>query len=124
MQKETAPDILKAENILEMAYQAFNNRDIDGALANMHPDVCWPNGMEGGTEQGHAAVRSYWTRQWQLINPHVEPVAYTIEGDGRIKAVVHQVVHNLAGNVLTDEHVHHIYTIQDGLITKMEIEKL
>ena len=124
MQTEITLDIIKAEAILKEAYQAFNNRNIDGALSNMHPDVCWPNGMEGGIEKGHAAVRSYWARQWQMINPHVEPVEFTMEEDGRVKAVVHQVVHDLSGNVLIDENVHHIYTIQYGFITKMEIEKL
>ena len=39
----------------------------------MHPDVIWPNGMEGGTVVGHAAARAYWTRQWGLIDPRVEP---------------------------------------------------
>lgn len=31
------------------AYTAFEARDIDSALAAMHPDVDWPNGMERGT---------------------------------------------------------------------------
>ena len=34
------------------AYAAFNRRDIDGALAAMHPDVEWENGMEGGFVRG------------------------------------------------------------------------
>src|SRR5262245_31707429 len=37
------------EELLRKAYVAFNARDIDGALALMHADVAWPNGMEGGT---------------------------------------------------------------------------
>ena len=41
----------------------------------MHPDVDWPNGMEGGREHGHAAVRDYWTRQFGLIDSHVEPLS-------------------------------------------------
>lgn len=117
------PDILP-KTMLNEAYNAFNNRSIDSALSLMHPDVNWPNGMEGGVELGHEAVRSYWTRQWQLINPHVEPVNYVTEKDGRVKVLVHQVVHDLTGNLLIDENVYHIYTIEDGLITKMEIQKV
>lgn len=47
------------EQSLTRAYERFNARDIDGALELMHPDVDWPNGMEGGREVGHDAVRVY-----------------------------------------------------------------
>jgi ketosteroid isomerase-like protein len=33
------------QRLLRQAYVAFNARDIDAALATMHPDVEWPNGM-------------------------------------------------------------------------------
>ena len=33
-------------------YAAFNARDIDAALAGMHPEVDWPNGWEGGRVHG------------------------------------------------------------------------
>ena len=56
-------------------YQAFNSRDIDGALSVMRADVIWANGMEGGFVYGHEGVREYWTRQWQQIDPRVEPRA-------------------------------------------------
>jgi ketosteroid isomerase-like protein len=73
------------KKILRQAYQHFNNRDIDSTLAVMHPDVDWPNGMEGGIEHGHEAVRTYWTRQWTMINPSVEPIRFRKEADGRNK---------------------------------------
>ena len=44
---------MKPEELLRTAYVAFNNRDIDGALAVMHADVARPNGMEGGTVHGN-----------------------------------------------------------------------
>lgn len=34
--------------IIEQAYSAFNQRDIDGALAHMTQDVTWPRASEGG----------------------------------------------------------------------------
>jgi len=91
--------------VLERTYAAFNARDIDAVLAVMHPDVIWPNGMEGGTVVGHAAVRAYWTRQWGLIDPRVEPRGFTLEADGRIAVAVHQVVRDLAGTGLKDDMV-------------------
>lgn len=110
-----------ARAVLERTYAAFNARDIDAVLAVMHPDVDWPNGMDGGRVRGHAAVRAYWTRQWALIDPRVEPRGFTVEADGRMAVAVHQVVRDLAGTVLRDVTVEHVYTFEGDLITSMEI---
>ena len=103
------------------AYAAFNERRLDDALALMDPDVEWPNGMEGGTVHGRAGVREYWTRQWALIDPHVEPRRTTIAEDGRVHVDVHQVVRDLQGSVLLDQMVEHVYTLKGGLAERMEI---
>jgi ketosteroid isomerase-like protein len=103
------------------AYAAFNARHLDDALALMDPEVEWPNGMEGGTVHGHAGVREYWTRQWAMIDPHVEPRRTTIGGDGRVYVDVHQVVRDLHGTVLVDQMVQHVYTLKDGRAERMEI---
>jgi SnoaL-like domain len=87
----------------------------------MHPDVDWPNGMEGGREHGRAAVREYWTRQFGIIDSQVEPVTFTSRGAGRVAVEVHQVVRDLDGNLLADGRVHHVYTFRDGLVAKMDI---
>ncbi len=52
------------QNLFQGVYNAFNKRDIPGALKSMAPDVRWPNGWEGGYVNGHDEVRTYWTRQW------------------------------------------------------------
>ena len=107
--------------LLNAAYDAFNARDIDAALATMSQDVSWPMAFKGGFVQGHQAVRVYWTEQWSEINPHVEPVSFHREDDGRIAVEVHQVVRDLAGALLADEHVVHRFTLANGLIQKMEV---
>ena len=109
-----------AEDLLRSAYAAFNARDIDGALALMHPDVDWPNGMEGGRELGYDAVRAYWARQFGLIDSHVEPESFE-EVDGKIVVQVHQVVRDLDGALLSDQQVQHVYTLRDALIARMDI---
>jgi ketosteroid isomerase-like protein len=58
----------EAEKLLRRAYEAFNARDIEGALATMQPDVDWPNGMEGRRVHGHQEVRDYWQRQFTSID--------------------------------------------------------
>jgi len=109
--------------LLKRAYAAFNARDIDGALATMKPDVAWPNGMEGGTVHGHEGVRAYWTRQWGMLDPHVDPKTFDVDPSGRIVVGVHQVVNDRAGKLLLDRMVEHIYTIEDGLIRSMDIRE-
>jgi hypothetical protein len=77
--------------------------------------------MEGGRVHGHSEVRDYWTRQWAIVDPHVEPVSFTTDADGRIILQVHQVVHDLNGKLLLDQMIQHVYLVQDGLIRSMEI---
>ena len=113
-----------SRDVLMAAYSFFNARDLDSVLKTMHEDVDWPNGMEGGRVHGHAGVRDYWTRQWSLINPHVEPVGFETEADGRIAVTVHQVVRELSGKVLVDQLIEHVYRVEDGLIRSMEIREL
>jgi hypothetical protein len=109
--------------LLQRAYAAFNARDIDSALATMKPDVVWPNGMEGGVVHGHQGVRAYWTRQWGILNPHVDPVEFEEDDSGRIVVQVHQIVHDVSGKLLLDRMVEHVYTIEDGLIRTMDIRE-
>ena len=108
--------------LLERAYAAFNARDLDAALATMHPDVDWPNGWEGGRVTGHDGVRQYWTRQWAAIDPRVEPTEFATDDLGRAVVTVHTIVRELSGAVVSDGVVTHVYTFEDGLIRKMEIQ--
>jgi hypothetical protein len=109
------------EELLRRAYEAFNARDVDAALALMHRDVDWPNGMEGGRVLGRAAVREYWTRQFEVIDSRVEPEGFTTDAEGRVVVDVHQVVRDTAGELLSDGRVEHVYAIRDGLVERMEI---
>jgi hypothetical protein len=115
------PAVAKREALLS-AYRDFNARRIDAVLARMQPDVDWPNGMEGGRVLGHEAVRAYWTRQWTLLDPHVDPLQIETSPDGSTLVQVHQVVRDLVGNLLADSIVHHVYTFRDDLIDRMDIE--
>ncbi len=117
MPDQPSPEV----ELLRAAYAAFNARDFDAAFATMAPDVAWPRAFKGGVVRGHQEVRAYWTEQWSEIDPHVEPVSFHPEGAGRILVDVHQVVRDLDGAVLGDEHVGHRFTIENGLIQAMEV---
>lgn len=114
--------IQNQQDLLTQAYADFNVRNIDAVLAAMHPDVEWANGMEGGYLQGRDAVRDYWIRQWQSIDPKVEPQKFQLDERGRIVVDVHQVVCDLNGNSIDNRMVQHLYTIEDNSIRRMEIK--
>ena len=109
------------KTILEQAYSAFNNRDIDGALALMTEDVSWPKASEGGKIVGKEEIRAYWTRQRTEFDPHVKPLAITEEDGGKTRVRVHQLVKSLQGDVLSDSEVVHIFTMNNGLIAAMDL---
>jgi ketosteroid isomerase-like protein len=107
--------------LLRRMYAAFNRREVDAVLAEMHDDVDWPNGMEGGRVLGKTAVRDYWKRQFETLDPNVQPTHFTVEPDGRIAIDVHQVVHDKGGKLLVDQMIQHVYEFRDGRIQNMEI---
>jgi len=109
---------------LKQVYQRFNARDLENVLAALHPDVTWANGMEGGHVHSRDAVRSYWIRQWAMVDPHVEPTAFSSGPDGETIVEVHQTVRDLQGAVLVDQTVGHIFTIENGLITRFDIREV
>lgn len=107
--------------LIKRVYDRFNARDMDTVLAAMHEDVTWANGMEGGHVHGRDGVRSYWTRQWAMVDPHVEPVDISTSPGGEIVVEVHQIVRDLAGNVLVDQMVGHIFRIENRLVKRFDI---
>ena len=107
--------------LLKRIYSSFNTRDMDTVLAAMHNDVVWANGMEGGHVHGREGVRIYWTRQWAMINPNVEPVSFSIGPEQEVIVDVHQVVHDLEGKLLVDQMVVHIFRFENGLIKRFDI---
>ena len=109
------------KTIIERAYSAFNEQDIDGALALMTQDVSWPKASEGGKVVGKEEIRAYWSRQRSEFDPQVEPLAMTEEEGGKTSVRVHQLVKNLQGAVLSDSEVLHVFTVNGGLIAAMDL---
>jgi ketosteroid isomerase-like protein len=113
-------EVQQEHQFLTDLYTAFNARDIARCLAGMTPDVTWANGMDGGYVHGHEGVRAYWTRQWKLVNPRVEPQDFQSNAN-KVMVDVHQVVRALDGTVIVDQMVKHIFTIESGLVKIFEI---
>jgi hypothetical protein len=111
----------KIESLIAQVYSAFNQRNIDGALAFMSDRVSWPKASEGGRVVGKEEIRAYWSRQWKEFDPHVEPLEVLDQGAGRTHVRVHQLVKSLDGDVLSESEVWHVYTVANGLIERMDL---
>ncbi len=109
-------------NLIKNAYTAFNDRDIDKALATMQQDVLWSKAWEAGYISGHNEIKEYWTRQWKEINPKVYPIAFSDRANGTLEVLVDQKVKDLEGNILFEGKVKHIYSFENALIKTMDIE--
>lgn len=107
--------------LLKRIYERFNARAIEAVLAALHEDVVWANGMEGGHVYGRDAVRSYWTRQWKTIDPHVYPVSFAAGPEGEITVEVRQEVRDLNGNLLANRMVGHVFRIEDNTVRRFDI---
>ncbi|MGB7589221.1 MAG: nuclear transport factor 2 family protein [Solirubrobacterales bacterium] len=116
------PDQAAAEAILRATYRAFNARDVDAAIALMHPQVNWPNAWEGGRVTGRDGVAGYWRRQFESISSRVEPEGFEHDPDGGVTVLVRQVVDDaMTGELLSDVRVRHRYRFEDGLIVRMDV---
>src|ERR1700730_3835422 len=93
------------QTLIAEVYSAFNQRNIDGALALMRESVSWPKASEGGRVVGKEEIRAYWNRQWKEFEPHVEPIEVIDRGAGKIDVRVRQLVKSLGGDVLSDSEV-------------------
>ena len=113
---------MTTHELLARAYAAFNDRDIDGALALMSENVSWPKASEGGRVVGKREIREYWMRQWAEFDPRVDILEVIDDEAGRTDVKVHQLVKDLQGNVLSDNEVWHVYRIANGLIERLDIK--
>ncbi len=107
--------------MLEGLYRDFNDRDIDAVLEHLAPGVDWANGMTGGRVHGRDAVRAYWQKQWQEIDPRVEPMRIQTVPDGKTHVRVDQLVRSLDGKILTNNQVEHVYEFEGPFIARMTI---
>jgi ketosteroid isomerase-like protein len=115
-------DIEARQALLEPIYEAFNRRDIDAILENLHPDVDWPNVLAGERLHGRDALRAYWLDQFKLIRSEVAPLRFTALPDGRTQVLVDQVVRNLDGRLWSEGQVVQTYSFDPGgRITRMDV---
>ena len=116
-------------DVLKRMYDRFNARDIDGVLAALAHDVAWANGMDGGHVHGREAIREYWTGQWAIVSPHVEPLSFDKAADGSVVVTVQQSVRDLEGRPVQEQAhglrewvVGHVFRFRQGKVTRFDIQ--
>lgn len=117
-----------AIQLIKRLYDCFNARNINGVLVALDEDVAWANGMDGGHVHGHSALRDYWTRQWAVVSPHVEPISFHYAQDEGVVVEVIQTVFDLNGQPLSgqthglkDKTVTHIFRLDGDKIKRFDI---
>ncbi len=107
--------------MLEALYRAFNARDIDAALDHLAPGVDWPDVSSGSRLHGRDQVRAYWQKQWQEIDPTVEPMRIDMTPDGKAHVLVDQLVRALDGEILQNLKVEHVFEFEGPFISRMTV---
>ena len=110
------------EQVIHQIYNGFNARDMESVLGLLTDDVAWANGMEGTHVHGKDAIRDYWTHQWSVVDPHVEPLKIAKAADASLVVDVHQVVKNFEGQTLIDETVKHAFRLDGGRVQRFDIQ--
>ncbi len=111
----------RRREVIEALCDAFNERDIDAALSHLAPGVDWPNGMTAGRIHGRDAVRQYWLARWRDADPVVKPMRIDFAADDTVRVRVDQLVRDLAGKILQNGQVEHVYTFDGAFIVRMMI---
>jgi hypothetical protein len=105
------------QRLVQQAYDAFNARAPEAALATLHAGVQWDDG-EGHMLRGHDAVRHHWEQQWAAASPTIEVIELSEMESG----ILAQIRLNLRkdGRTETQQLVNEL-TFRDGLIFSMRI---
>jgi ketosteroid isomerase-like protein len=111
------------ERLIRDAYDAYNRKDADGALAALHPDVKWADG-EGGFVHGRREVRDHWQQQWKAATPTIEPLRFLRGASGdQVTVDIRLMVRDKEDNVMSDQTMQNIFVLERGLIKSMQIKE-
>ncbi|WP_156727269.1 nuclear transport factor 2 family protein [Streptomyces apocyni] len=119
------PGLSDPLDVVHAAYRAFRDRDVEGLLSTLAPDIAWvhPESMAefglGGTKSGHAGVKEFLAHVPTVIGGmRLQPREFIRSGDRVIVFGVRDVT-SVNGHTETLTFVHS-WTIREGRATRME----
>ena len=103
-------------------YEAYNARDLEGALALMHPDVdCTSAGMsgvEGSLIRGHEGMRRYFADLWETWEDPAVVVEELFERGDHVVMLGHTTGAGRLSGISVDFPVASVIYVEDGLILR------
>jgi ketosteroid isomerase-like protein len=110
---------------VRLAFEAWNNDDVEAALAFIHPDADWNSrgvsdlfiGVEP-EHHGHAGVRAWWQaakEPWAYFKSHIEQIVE--EADTVVTAVRFEAVGRESG-AKVGLALANLWQLEDGLIVR------
>ena len=107
---------------LEEAYNAFNRRDLARIRPLMHPDVIWPDTLDGGAAfVGVEAVMGQFARIFATIVPNIALIRVVNEDADALTVESQYSVESPEGQVWNDSRATLTYHFRDGLLSGMTI---
>lgn len=112
--------MLIAEGLLNRHFEATRRRDIDGIVADMHPDIAFPDLLLGGEVVGMTAARAYFARQLEMADFDVSLMRLRPQPDDWFHADVEINLHRPDGGLWSQYKAVIAYQVRDGLIVNID----
>jgi hypothetical protein len=108
--------------VLEEAYEAFNARDMAGIRAALHPEVVWPDTLEGGPPfVGLEATMAQFAHIFATIVPNIALIRVLSESADALTVESQYSVESPDGHIWTDNRATLTYHFRDGLLSGLTI---
>jgi ketosteroid isomerase-like protein len=104
--------------------EAFDEGDIEGALAKLHPEVEW-HGTEGGLDEGkvfrgHREVIAGFVEALEAWDRQsLEATQYFDAGD-RVVVFFHEVARGRESGAVVETDTGVIFTVKEGLVVRVD----
>jgi ketosteroid isomerase-like protein len=112
--------------IVQRQLDAFNRRDVEGAVAFASPDVEWEDSMfwteHVRIHRGRAELREWIERvldPWESIRVEADELAET--SDGRVFARLSLTGRGKASGVVTEQHAWTVLWFANGMCTRRRV---
>ena len=108
--------------IVRRAYEAFNRRDFDAALADAADDVTWMPlfSVETALLRGKDEIRAAWSRQVESLDVKVEVNELIPVGDSHVVAVARWAGRGAGSGAPVETTAAQLVTIRDGKAIRTE----
>ncbi|NQE64947.1 nuclear transport factor 2 family protein [Caulobacter sp. RHG1] len=109
------------QTVLARSYEAVNAQDLAATRAVLHPDVSWPDTLEGGRLHGRNAVVAHLAQLFALTRPNVQLIRVVAETEGELDVEVQLLVEDHKGHIWSDTRARLTYRFRDGLLSDVII---